>query len=657
VNRIIIWKNFEDNGLCARQLYEWFEGVPAQRDKRPMQHLVYEEDAPTWLAISKERKNINRLVKDFTPKEQVRIKARGAVSLLGIPLFFKGEFWGFISFDDCKKERVFTAQEESILHSASILIISAILKNDTTLSLIKSREDAVAGSKAKSDFLSRMSHEIRTPMNAIIGMTTIAKRSGDALRMRYCLDKVEGASKQLLGLINDILDMSKIEADKFEIVPKEFNFEKIVQNAVNVIQVKLEEKHQQIVVDFDKMFERLVISDELRFSQVLLNLLSNANKFTPDDGRITVKIRQTVLDKEHVKLHGEVIDTGIGISPEQQARLFSSFEQADGTITRRFGGTGLGLALCKKILNLMGGDIWIQSELGKGAAFIFELDVSLGGMIGGAKAQNVPLDTRILVIDDSDDVREYFSHILASFSIACDTEASGKAGIDSLRKAAQTGVPYNIVFLDWKLLGEDCVEVAKTIQGIAGPGTALVLMSVADWTDIESNFQTVKINRFLSKPVLPSTLYDTIVNVSDPIGISEQQADPVTDLAGKLSGKTILVAEDIEINQEILASILEDTGVSLEFALNGVIAVEMFKKKQYDLVLMDVQMPELDGLGATRTVRRLGTKAAVDIPIIAMTANAFNEDVEACLEAGMSGHLAKPIDVDELMEALGKWLL
>ncbi|MDR0707373.1 MAG: response regulator [Treponema sp.] len=658
-NRILIWKNHvnENDRLCADAIFEWFEGVPSYIDRQSYAKVDYLRDAPTWYAAAKENKHVNQIIEDYPPEERARFEKRGVKSTLGIPIYFRNEFWGFFSFDDCKTGRIFPQQEISILHSATILLVAAILKNDTTLNLMKSREEAISASRAKTDFLSRMSHEIRTPMNAIIGMTTIAKKTTDTKRLQYCLGRIDMASKQLLGLINDILDMSKIEANKLEIVAKEFDFEKMIQNTITVMRIKFEEKRQKLIVDFDSLFTRAVVGDELRFSQVLLNLLSNANKFTPEDGTIIIRIIHTPIGDTQVKLHVEVADNGIGISPEQQAKLFHSFEQADNSITRKFGGTGLGLALCKRILQLMNGDIWIESEVGKGTTFIFELTLPYGNN----SLQEIvlkPFGIKALVIDDSQDALEYFAHILSTFSIPCDTALSGAKGVELAKKSYENGDVYNIAFVDWQLPNENGADVLHDIRCI-DKNIALVLMSVADWPDIEKNISpAITIDHFLPKPALPSTVYNTIVNLSNHTGIAAQKTPLNVDFTGKFEGKRLLVAEDIEINQEILGSILEETKVSLDFANNGIKAVDKFKEKgeQYDLILMDMQMPELDGIGATRRIRSLGTDVAAKIPIIAMTANAFNEDISACLAAGMNGHLAKPIDIAELMATLARYL-
>jgi PAS domain S-box-containing protein len=666
VGRVSVWQNYESDGKpFSRLIYEWFEET-ASLSPAEKRTLDYTTEVPQWLELAKRNKNLNALVKDIYNVEADYLRRYGVISVLGIPIYFKGDFWGFIMFEDYKKERIFTHLEESTLHSASIILISAILRNEITINLIKSREEAIAVGKAKSDFLSRMSHEIRTPMNAIIGMATIAQKSVETDRIHYCLDRIDSASKQLLGLINDILDMSKIEANKLEIVNKPFDFEKMVQDTLNVIQIKAEEKKQQVIVDFNKRFDHALISDELRFSQVLLNLLSNAVKFTPENGSITVKIKweslQDSTDDSRVNLHVEIIDTGIGISQEQQARLFNSFEQADGSITRRFGGTGLGLALCKRILNLMGGDIWIKSEIGKGSSFIFEVNVASGNELEQEIVEHICANERILVIDDSRDVLEYFTHILSSFSMNCEVVSSGKDGLILLEGGIKDNNPFNIVLIDWKLPGEDCTSIIRRIREISGD-ISIMIMSVADWTDIEPSVKSLNIRQFLPKPVMPSTLYNTIINMDDKRylrNIMEQKREEAENinLIDDLEGKCLLVAEDIEINQEILAALLEDTKIDIDFAINGAVVVDMFKKQseKYDMILMDIQMPELDGFGATRQIRALGTDKAVSIPIVAMTANAFSEDVKACIDAGMNGHLAKPIEVNEMMKTLAKYL-
>ncbi|MDL2233856.1 response regulator [Ruminococcaceae bacterium OttesenSCG-928-L11] len=513
-------------------------------------------------------------------------------------------------------------------------------------------KQANQASQAKTDFLSRMSHEIRTPMNAIIGMTEIAKKSDEPERVQYCLSRIERASHQLLGLINDILDISKIEANKLEIVRTEFDFEKMLQTVYNMVQPRVEEKKLNFSFDLEGMLDRRVLSDELRINQVITNLLSNAVKFTPEGGEISVRIRFQQRTDTGALLRVEVKDTGIGISPEEQDKLFQAFEQADGSITRRFGGSGLGLAICKRIMGLMNGRIWVESETGKGACFLFEVPVQFGEML--TEEPRPEADTReirVLVIDDSEDVLEYCRHLLGQFHMECDTANSGQA---ALRLTRQTY--YDIIFVDWKMPGMDGIETARAIRRWTSPDTIVILISVADWSDIKPQANSIGVTHFLPKPLLPSTLYNTIVNLT---GASSVRPDH-DQLAEKhhWENKSILVAEDIEINREILCTLLEPTGVAIECVENGDEATRRFAENpdKYDLILMDVQMPVMDGYEATRRIRGQDSDEARLVPILAMTANAFQEDVQRCLAAGMNGHVAKPLDVNELLSQMAGYL-
>jgi CheY-like chemotaxis protein/anti-sigma regulatory factor (Ser/Thr protein kinase) len=527
-----------------------------------------------------------------------------------------------------------------------------------TLSLIEARETALAGTKAKTEFLSRTSHEIRTPMNAIIGMADIAKKSADMARIRYCLDKISDASAHLLELINYILDMSKIEADKFEISPNEFEFENMLQNVINVVQVKANEKKQNLSVIFHDLVPGRIYCDELRLSQALTNLLNNATKFTGEGGNITLRISRHSRRGKAETLHIEVEDTGIGISMEQQQKLFRSFEQADGSITRRFGGTGLGLAICKKIINLMGGDIYVESEPGRGSTFIFDVDfIWCGTPPETEKRRLTPETIRILVADDQTYICEYFRGILDSFSMKCETAGSGEEALVKVVDAQKRGRPFDIIFIDWHMPGMTGAETAKKIKDAMNSNIVVVMISAYEWNEIQASSGEIPVERFLPKPILPSTMFNTIIELTDfssPVPLAEISQAPGTDF----SGKNILVAEDIEINREILQSILEETKISIDWAENGRIAVDAFiaQPQKYKMILMDMQMPELDGLAATREIRSLDFPEAKAIPIVAMTANAFKADVESCLAAGMNDHIAKPLDVDNLLLKLSRYL-
>ncbi|MDR2503815.1 MAG: response regulator [Deltaproteobacteria bacterium] len=529
-----------------------------------------------------------------------------------------------------------------------------LILNDVTM-LARARDAANAGSRAKGDFLSRMSHEMRTPMNAIIGMTAIGKNAHDLERKEYCLDKINEASQHLLGVINDILDMSKIEADKFELSLSEFNFEKMLQRVINVINFKVEEKKQNFFIDLDPCIPANLVSDEQRLAQVIANLLSNAVKFTPDNGAITLKAGLASQEGELCLLRVEVKDTGIGLSAEQQARLFRSFEQADGSISRKFGGTGLGLVISKRIVELMDGRIWIESELGHGAAFIFEIKAVQGTETGSGPSSVVRdwSSLRVLAVDDFADVLQLFKSVLTPLGVTCDLASSGGEALELIGSRP----PYNIIFIDLRMPEMDGLELARRIA----PGPQLILFTGEDWTAIEQEARGAGISHFLQKPLFASSLLDCITRQINPFEdrTMERHSGSSASDDNIFADKQVLVAEDVDINREIVQALLEHTGLNMDFAFDGRQAVDKFSASphKYDLILMDVHMPNVDGYEATRLIRSSGLDRALDIPIVAMTANVFREDVERCLAAGMNSHLGKPIDAAEVIAAIKRFVL
>jgi PAS domain S-box-containing protein len=520
---------------------------------------------------------------------------------------------------------------------------------------MKAKEAAENSSKAKSEFLSRMSHEMRTPLNAIIGMTAIGKSSPEAERKEYCLDKIDEASRYLLGVINDILDMSKIEAGKLEISPTEFNLEKMLQRAADVIVFRVDEKNIDFQVKMGANLPPVIISDEQRLAQVITNLLSNAVKFTPDKGAITLEARLIEENADGVcSLEFSVTDTGIGISKEHQAKLFRSFEQANGGISRKFGGTGLGLAISKRIVELLGGTIWVESEEGKGARFICRINAERGAeaVYDDAPERLNRQNLRILAVDDSPDVREYFSHLMEKMNIACDTAGTGEEACRMI--AAAKDRPYSLVFADWRMPGMDGIELTREIKKRCGESIVIVLISAAGWSDIEAQAKAAGAKSFLPKPLFPSAIMDAINTCLDGDKRDKfYEAGNTEALNNRFKGRRILLVEDVEINREIIITLLEGTGLEIDTACNGVAAVEAFQKNpDYDLIFMDIHMPLMDGYEAARTIRALDTPRAKLAPIVAMTANVFREDIERCLAAGMNGHIGKPINIEELIEKL-----
>ncbi|MDR2665373.1 MAG: response regulator [Oscillospiraceae bacterium] len=518
------------------------------------------------------------------------------------------------------------------------------------------RDAAVAASRAKSDFLSNMSHEMRTPMNAIIGMTAIGKMSTGTERKDYAFDKIESASSHLLGVINDILDMSKIEAGKLELSPAEFDFEKMLRKVVNVVGFRVEEKSQDFIVNIDKDIPRSLIGDEQRLAQVITNLLSNAVKFTPDGGKIYLNSCLDGEDDGQYTVRFEVADTGIGISPEQQKKLFAPFQQAESSTSRKYGGTGLGLAISKNIAEMMGGRIWLESEPGQGSKFSFTARLRRGenpspgyARLGsGVNWKNI----RILAVDDAEEIREYFKELSHEFGIYCDTASGGDAALGLIQKNG----PYDMYFVDWKMPGMDGMEVSRLIKRNSGSGI-VVMISAAEWSSIETEARQSGVDKFLAKPLFPSTLSDCVNECmgAENATAPERERGEATD---DFSGRCILLAEDVDINREIVVTLLGPTSLTVECATNGAEAVRAFENspERYDLILMDVQMPEMDGYEATRRIRALDLPRAATVPIVAMTANVFREDIIRCAEAGMNDHIGKPLDFEEVLEKLRRYL-
>ena len=549
-------------------------------------------------------------------------------------------------------------RDETILIVTIIRDITTFVENEKKIE--EGRRAAEAANIAKSEFLSRMSHEIRTPMNAIIGMINIGLGTEDVDKKNYCFKRADSASKHLLGIINDILDMSKIEADKFELSYKEFDFEQALKNITNMANVRAEEKRQNFIVNLGDDVPSSILGDELRLSQVITNLLTNAIKFTPERGTVTLNIEKFDEVENDIILRIEVVDTGIGISIDQQKRLFTSFNQADSSISQKFGGTGLGLAISKRIIELMGGKIWIESELGKGAKFIFNIKAKKAeGRIRTKLAESVNRENlRILAVDDAEETLLYFTHVMDALKISCDTASAGPQALHMIKNCI--GKPYNIFFVDWQMPDMDGIELTRKIKEINGDNSIVIMISANDWNAIEKEAIAAGIKHFISKPLFPSTLINAInICVGE---ITKETSNNVKYVnVGRrydFHNHTLLIAEDVEINREIMSAILEETKVSVNYAENGKAAVSMFSANpgKYDLILMDINMPEMDGYEATRQIRAIDDVRAKDIPIIAMTANVFKEDIEKCLNSGMNDHTGKPIDSAALLGALNKYL-
>ena len=538
-----------------------------------------------------------------------------------------------------------------------MLITNALLRHDMNLQLEKTLEKAQAASRAKSDFLANMSHEIRTPMNAIIGMTNIAKTANSIERKDYALGKIEDASTHLLGVINDILDMSKIEAEKLTLNPVVFDFEGLLKKTITIINFRVVEKRQRITVNIDENIPQTLVCDDQRLAQVITNLFSNAVKFTPENGLISLDARLLNDEDGVCEIQFEITDSGVGISKEQQARLFNPFEQAESSTTRKYGGTGLGLAITKRIVELMGGGISLSSEEGKGSTFTFTIKAERAQ--GDAEdalhiACNVDADNlRILVVDDDEDILEYFVDIAMRFNITCDTATNGDAALALI----ESGVSYNACFIDFKMPGMNGLELTRHIKEAGSGESVIIMISSIEWQEIETEAQEAGIIKFLPKPIFPSSFIECL-NACLGVDLLNEGQDKKAERTDRFWGYRVLLVEDVAINREIVIALLEPTLLEIDCAENGVEAVRMFCEapEKYNIIFMDLQMPEMDGYDATKNIRAFDNEWAKTIPIIAMTANVFKEDVENCLKVGMNDHIGKPLNFDSVLQILRRYL-
>jgi len=594
---------------------------------------------------------------DTSANPDAVFKALNAINVMAViatPLYVDGRLWGVVCVEQNSTPRKWTENEKGFITMTSSTIAGVIMRDIYTKKLKEALNNAMEASKAKGDFLSNMSHEMRTPLNAITGMTTIGKNAKDTERKDYALSKIEDASTHLLGVINDVLDMSKIEANMLELSPGEFNFEKMLQKVVSVINFRVDEKRQKLTVHIDNKIPKTLIADDQRLAQVVTNLLSNAVKFTPEEGSIILNADFMGEINDFCTVQVSVSDTGIGISEEQQKRIFNSFQQAESSTTRKYGGTGLGLAISKSIVEMMGGDIRVQSEPEKGSTFIFTVQAKRGAEEKQKRLLDVNLkDVRVMAVDDDPDILTYFLDITRRFGISCETAESGEKALELVDKKGGS----HIYFIDWKMPVMDGIRLTREIKARKPENSVVIMISAAEWGVIAEEAKAAGVDKFLSKPLFPSAIVETI---NECLGVDKQQTEKSQDenIDGIFAGRRILLVEDMEINREIVMALYEPTELEIDCAENGKEAVRMFGEApdKYELIFMDIQMPEMDGYEATRRIRALDIPKAKTIPIIAMTANVFKEDVERCLAAGMDGHVGKPIDFDEVINILHSYL-
>ncbi len=520
-------------------------------------------------------------------------------------------------------------------------------------------DSATHANASKSEFLSRMSHDIRTPMNAIIGMTAIAgTHLDDKERVADCLTKITTSSKHLLSLVNEVLDMSKIESGKINLSEEEFNLSDLVQSMLTIIRPSVQAKKQELTLHVGKINYENVVGDILRLQQVFMNILGNAVKYTPEGGRIEVEINEKISNSYGYGCYEFIFkDSGIGMSEEYQKKIFEPFSRAEDSRVSKIEGTGLGMTIAYNIVQMMNGSIDIESREGEGSKFTVTIFLKQRNTVEEGIEQFA--DLPVLVVDDDPYDCKAACTILDEIGMKSEGVLSGREAVKLVCEAKQAGKGYFAVILDWKMPGMDGIETARAIRREAGPDVTIIILSAYDWSEVEEEASGAGIDGFISKPMFKSRLIYLLKKITGREN-DRKEIGKKSFSDYNFEGKRILLVEDNELNREIAEEIIRSTGVIVESAADGKQALEKFQEKDewyYDLIFMDIQMPVMNGHEAAKAIRKLNRKDAAKIPIIAMTANAFTEDAIASRNAGMNEHVTKPLNIEQLMECMNRWFL
>ncbi|MCG6189425.1 response regulator [Maribellus maritimus] len=595
-----------------------------------------------WVSFEDRMKIMNRLsVVGFVYNQEIQIRRLGtAEKVWGMysiyPINYLGKECHIISFVDLTKIK------------------------ETELQLSFAKEEAVLATKAKSEFLARMSHEIRTPMNAIIGLTHLTLQTKLAKKQREHLSKVHSSGVTLLGIVNDVLDFSKIEAGKMELDLHEFDLEKLFIDFTNVVTFKAHEKNLEVIMDLDRRIPKLLIGDSLKIKQVLVNLSNNAIKFT-EEGEIVIKAEITEIKEKQLKILFSVSDTGIGLTKNEIGRLFHSFSQADGTTTRRYGGTGLGLSISKRLVELMGGEIWVESEKNTGSTFGFSLWLNTAKADSRRNDLSELKESRILICDDNKTSCTILAGLLSEIKSEITIVNNGRDAIAALEK--DRGENFDLLLIDWKMAGLNGIETIKQIKksGKIKSVPSIIMVTAYNREDVISEAIKVGVNSTLIKPVSYSTLYDTLLDVfgkNEDVREEKYSVPFLSEIKSRVQGANVLLVEDNAVNQDVAIGMLQEVGVSVEIANNGLEAVSKVRgsgnPSKYELVIMDLQMPVMDGYDATIEIRKMDEYKK--LPIVALTADAVEEIKENCLRIGMNDFISKPINPDTFYLSVDKWI-